>query len=98
MNLIDLFRGEDQLGDDIRIGGIAVERVGLGGNIVAVFLPETVEIILHMKAVHALGGTVDVIIRAAVVTVDGESALKTVAHLSLAILPWAVYTQEYYKK
>ena len=84
MELVDLFRGESQLGDDIGICGIAVERIGGGGNIEAVFLPETVEIILHMEAVHTLGRTVDMIILATVVAVDGKTVLIAVAHFGFA--------------
>ena len=84
VEFVDLFCGESQLGDDIRVGGIAVEGIGLRRNIVAIFLPETVEIILHMETVHALGRTVDVIILTTVVTVDGEAVFKAVAHFGSA--------------
>ena len=84
VNLVNFFRGKCQFGDNIGVGGIAVEGICFGGDIEAVFLPEPVEIILHVEAVHALGGTVDVVILAAIVAVDGEAVLKTVAHLGLA--------------
>ena len=84
MELVDLFCGEGQLGDDIRVGGVAVEGIVLRGDIVAVFLTETVEIILHMEAVHTFGRAVNAVILAAVMAVDGKSIFKAVAHRGFA--------------
>ena len=84
VELINLLRGESEFGDYIGVSGVAVEGVGLRGNIEAVFLAETVEIILHMEAVHTLGGTADVVILTAVVAVDGEAILEAMAHCGLA--------------
>ena len=84
MELINLLGGEGQLGDNIRIGGVAIEGVRFGGNVEAVFLPKTVEIVLNVQAVHALGRTMDVVILAAVVAVNGEAVLEIVADLGLA--------------
>ena len=81
MEFIDLFSSEGKFGDDIRIARIAVERIGLRGNIVAVFLPETVEIILYMETVHTLGRTVDMVIFTTVVAVNGEAVCKAVEQL-----------------
>ena len=94
MDLIDLLRGEGHFGDDIRVGGEAVEGVGFRGNVVAVFLPEAVEIVLHVEAVHALGGTVDVVILAPVVAVDGEALFEAVADLGSAQGNEAIATGE----
>ena len=84
MELINLLRCEGKLGDDVRIGGVAIERIRLCGDIEAVFLAEAVEIILHMQAVHALGRAVDMVIRAAVMAVDGEAVFEIMAHLCSA--------------
>ena len=84
MEFINLLGGEGQFGDYIGVSGVAVEGVGLRGDIEAVFLAEAVEIILHMEAVHTLGGTADVIILTAVVAVDGEAGFEAMAHRGLA--------------
>ena len=84
MQLVDLLGGECQFGDDVGIGGVAVEGIRFGGNIEAVFLAEPVEIVFHMEAVHTLGRTVDVVILTTVVTVNGEAVFKIVADHCLA--------------
>ena len=61
MDLVDLLGSEGQLGDDVRVGGVAIEGIGLRGDVEAIFLAEAVEIVLHVEAVHALGRAVDVI-------------------------------------
>ena len=84
LEFIYLLSSEGQLGDHIGIGGIAVEGIGFRGDIEAVFLPEPVEIIFHMEAVHTLGGTVDMVILPPVMAVDGEAVFIVMAHLCLA--------------
>ena len=84
VELVNFFRCKGKFGDNVRIAGVAVERICGGGNIVAVFLTETVEIILDMEAVHALGRTVNVIILTAIVAVNSEAVFKAVAYLGLA--------------
>ena len=94
VQFVNLLGGESQLGDDVGIGGVTVEGICFGGNVEAVFLPEPVEIIFHMEAVHALGRTVDVVILTTVMTVDGKTVFKIVADLGLAQGDKAVATGE----
>ena len=51
---VEFFRCKGQLGNDIRLGGIAVEGVLLCGDIHAVQRLDPVELVFHMEAV-ALG-------------------------------------------
>ena len=95
VQFVDFLGGKSQLGDDVGIaGGVAVEGVCLRGNVEAVFLPEPVEIVFHMEAVHALGRTVDVVILAPVVAVQGEAGFKIVVDPGLAQGDKAVTTGE----
>ena len=56
LEFVNLLRGKGQLGDDVRIGGIAIEGIRLCGNIEAVFLPEPVKIIFTWRLFMPLGG------------------------------------------
>ena len=94
MELVDFLRCKGQLRDDIRIGRITIEGICLSGNIKAVFFPEAVEIVLHMKAVHSLGRPVDMIILTAVMAVNGKTILKIMPDLCSAKRNEAITTRE----
>ena len=87
---VEFFRSKGQLGNDIRLGGIAVEGVLLCGDIHAVQRLDPVEFILHMEAVALGRGPLDPVRLAVEKALQNEALLRGVGqccHAQRMILP-----------